>query len=85
MLKKNLYFYSFLALSLPVFGQFQSGVTLPDGTVVPSGLAFRNEFHLTPYSSADLFVPCGGRPEAVNLKNVNRSYGIFCTEVKCFF
>ena len=30
MLKKNLYFYSFLALSLPVFGQFQSGVTLPN-------------------------------------------------------
>lgn len=52
----------------------QSDITLPDGTVVPSGLAFRNEFHLTPYSSADLFVPCGGRPEAVNLKNVHRLF-----------
>ena len=50
----------------------QSDVSLPDGTVVPNGLAFRNEFHLTPYSTADLFVPCGGRPEAVNLKNVHR-------------
>lgn len=30
MLKNNLFFYSFLALSLPVFGQFQSGVTLPN-------------------------------------------------------
>jgi len=30
MLKKNLYFYSFLALSLPVFGQFQSGVSIPN-------------------------------------------------------
>jgi len=52
----------------------QSDVTLPDGTSIPSGLAFRNEFHLTPYSSADLFVPCGGRPEAVNLKNVHRLF-----------
>jgi len=49
----------------------QNDVPLPDGTVVPSGLKFRNEFHLTPYSSADLFVPCGGRPESVSGKNVN--------------
>jgi len=45
-------------------------VTLPDGTKVPGGVAFRNQFHLTPYSTADLFVPCGGRPEAVNSSNV---------------
>ncbi|MBK9688390.1 MAG: M28 family peptidase [Saprospiraceae bacterium] len=30
MLKKNFYFYSFLALSLPVFGQFESGVSIPN-------------------------------------------------------
>lgn len=51
-----------------------SNVTLPDGTVVDSGLAFRNEFHLNPLSSADLFVPCGGRPESVNLTNVNKLF-----------
>lgn len=49
-------------------------VTLPDGTLVESGLAFRNEFHLNPLSSADMFVPCGGRPESVNLANVNKLF-----------
>jgi glutamate dehydrogenase len=42
-----------------------------DGTVVESGLKFRNEFHLDPLSTADVFVPCGGRPEAVDLSNVH--------------
>lgn len=46
-------------------------VVLPDGTVVEDGLAFRNEFHLHPLSSADMFVPCGGRPEAVDVNNVH--------------
>ncbi|KAJ3294031.1 NAD-dependent glutamate dehydrogenase [Rhizoclosmatium sp. JEL0117] len=49
-------------------------VKLPDGTVVDSGLKFRNEFHLNPLSSADLFVPCGGRPEAVDLANVHQLF-----------
>lgn len=44
---------------------------LPNGTVVESGMVFRNEFHLHPLSSSDLFVPCGGRPEAVNINNVH--------------
>jgi glutamate dehydrogenase len=39
--------------------------------VVDTGLKFRNEFHLDPLSSADVFVPCGGRPEAVDLSNVH--------------
>ena len=51
-----------------------ANVTLPDGTVVDSGLAFRNEFHLNPLSSADMFVPCGGRPESVNLTNVGKMF-----------
>lgn len=42
-----------------------------DGTIVDSGLKFRNEFHLINYSSAPVFVPCGGRPEAVDLTNVH--------------
>lgn len=45
-------------------------VKLPDGTIVDDGLLFRNEFHLNPLSTADVFVPCGGRPEAVDINNV---------------
>ena len=41
---------------------------------MPSGLAFRNDFHLLSVVSAELFVPCGGRPEAVNVSNVHRLY-----------
>ncbi|KAJ3379287.1 NAD-dependent glutamate dehydrogenase, partial [Entophlyctis sp. JEL0112] len=52
----------------------ETNVTLPDGTVVDNGVKFRNEFHLTPLSSADLFVPCGGRPEAVDIQNVHRLF-----------
>ncbi|KAJ3083608.1 NAD-dependent glutamate dehydrogenase [Quaeritorhiza haematococci] len=47
----------------------ETNVKLPDGTIVDSGLKFRNEFHLNPLSSAEVFVPCGGRPEAVDLTN----------------
>ncbi|KAJ3410477.1 NAD-dependent glutamate dehydrogenase [Chytridiales sp. JEL 0842] len=49
----------------------ESNVRLPNGTIVESGLKFRNEFHLDPLSTADIFVPCGGRPEAVDLTNVH--------------
>jgi glutamate dehydrogenase len=45
-----------------------------DGNVVESGLKFRNEFHLDPRSSATVFVPCGGRPEAVDLNNVGQLF-----------
>jgi glutamate dehydrogenase len=38
--------------------------------VIDNGLKFRNEFHLDRLAGADLFVPCGGRPEAVDLSNV---------------
>ncbi|UCE06936.1 MAG: NAD-glutamate dehydrogenase, partial [bacterium] len=44
-------------------------VALPDGSVVDNGLVFRNTFHLNPLSKADLFVPCGGRPKAINIQN----------------
>lgn len=46
-------------------------IVLPNGQLVEDGLKFRNEFHLNPCSSADVFVPCGGRPEAVDINNVN--------------
>lgn len=44
-------------------------VTLPGGEKVESGLEFRNAFHLDPRFSADLFVPCGGRPATININN----------------
>lgn len=47
-------------------------VTLPDGGVVEDGTAFRNNFHFSKYATADLFVPCGGRPASVNLESVHR-------------
>ncbi|KAF8578923.1 NADH-dependent glutamate dehydrogenase [Ramaria rubella] len=43
-------------------------VKLPSGEVVADGTDFRNSAHLR--FKADLFVPCGGRPEAVNISNV---------------
>lgn len=51
-------------------------VTLPDGTVVTSGVAFRNTFHVNLKSiygvnGVDLFVPCGGRPAAIDTNNVH--------------
>lgn len=47
-------------------------VTLPDGTVVESGLQFRNSFHLHPLSRGDFFIPCGGRPASVNFDNIGK-------------
>jgi len=47
------------------------GKKLPSGKVVSSGVKFRNTFHLNPMLKADYFVPCGGRPESVNLDNVH--------------
>ncbi|RIA91793.1 Glutamate/Leucine/Phenylalanine/Valine dehydrogenase-domain-containing protein [Glomus cerebriforme] len=44
---------------------------LPSGQVIDDGLVFRNNFHLTNLVTAELFVPCGGRPEAVDLNNVH--------------
>ncbi len=43
----------------------EKDVVLPDGTLVESGMAFRNSFHLSHLSHGDFFIPCGGRPAAV--------------------
>ena len=51
-----------------------TNTTLPDGQVIESGVKFRNEFHLNPMVTADYFVPCGGRPESVNLENVDQMF-----------
>lgn len=50
----------------------ETNVPLPDGTTVQSGLDFRNHFHLNELSTADLFVPCGGRPESVDVSNYQK-------------
>ncbi|MFW6160850.1 MAG: NAD-glutamate dehydrogenase domain-containing protein, partial [Acidobacteriota bacterium] len=44
-------------------------ISLPGGEKVVSGLEFRNNFHLDTRFSADLFVPCGGRPASININN----------------
>jgi len=46
----------------------EQDVKLPSGETVLDGTDFRNTAHLR--FKADLFVPCGGRPEAVNISNV---------------
>ena len=50
----------------------EDDVALPSGENVVSGLEFRNTFHLDPRFSADLFVPCGGRPASININNWTR-------------
>jgi glutamate dehydrogenase len=50
----------------------ENNVKLPNGMVVENGLQFRNSFHVNKLSSAMIFVPCGGRPESVDLGNVTK-------------
>jgi glutamate dehydrogenase len=49
-------------------------VTLPNGDKVDNGLTFRNNFHMSKHAQADLFVPCGGRPESINAGNVSQLF-----------
>lgn len=48
----------------------ETNVTLPDGEEVSNGTIFRNTFHLRPSGIYDVFVPCGGRPESINISSV---------------
>ncbi|PWN23922.1 putative glutamate dehydrogenase, NAD(+)-specific [Microstroma glucosiphilum] len=50
----------------------ENDVKLPSGEIIPDGVQFRNQAHLL--FKADLFVPCGGRPESINISNVNRLF-----------
>ncbi len=43
---------------------------LPNGEVISNGTTFRNTFHLRHSYLADIFVPCGGRPESIDLQSV---------------
>ena len=47
-------------------------VQLPSGEVVPNGMTFRNTFHLHGTHEFDIFVPCGGRPESIDLSTVGK-------------
>lgn len=49
-----------------------TNITLPTGEVVNNGTAFRNTYHLRESGITDMFVPCGGRPESIDLVSVNR-------------
>lgn len=50
----------------------EKDVVLPNGEVVENGTHFRNNFHLHPLAQADFFIPCGGRPESINISNVGK-------------
>jgi glutamate dehydrogenase len=49
-----------------------SNVKLPTGEVISNGTAFRNTYHLRDTGLTDCFVPCGGRPESIDLISVNK-------------
>jgi glutamate dehydrogenase len=50
----------------------ETNVRLPSGEVVTNGTNFRNTYHLRcpGQATAMMFVPCGGRPEAIDISNV---------------
>ena len=50
----------------------ETRVKLPSGEVVANGMIFRNTFHLRDQEAYDLFVPCGGRPESIDLSSVSK-------------
>jgi len=47
----------------------EKNIRLPSGELIASGVDLRNTFHLRPEFTADLFVPCGGRPASININN----------------
>ncbi|KAK0630569.1 NAD-specific glutamate dehydrogenase [Bombardia bombarda] len=47
-------------------------IKLPTGEAVNNGTAFRNTYHLRDTSLTDMFVPCGGRPESIDLVSVSK-------------
>lgn len=52
----------------------ESDVVLPDGSKYLTGAELRDSFHLTTYATANLFVPCGGRPNSITSDNVKRMF-----------
>lgn len=50
----------------------ESDVKLPSGELVHNGMIFRNTYHLRTEQPYDVFVPCGGRPESIDLSTVGK-------------
>ena len=50
----------------------EANITLPSGEIVNNGMVFRNTFHLRGGKQYDMFVPCGGRPESIDLSTVGQ-------------
>lgn len=50
----------------------EMNITLPSGETVTNGMIFRNTFHLRSGKQFDIFVPCGGRPESIDLSTVHK-------------
>ncbi|KAN0076061.1 Glutamate/Leucine/Phenylalanine/Valine dehydrogenase domain containing protein [Elaphomyces granulatus] len=50
----------------------ESNVKLPNGEIASNGMIFRNTFHLRRDHPYDIFVPCGGRPESIDLSTVGK-------------
>ncbi|CEH15411.1 nad-specific glutamate dehydrogenase [Ceraceosorus bombacis] len=50
----------------------ENDVRLPTGEIITDGMSFRNSAHLR--YKADMLVPCGGRPESINISNVGRLF-----------
>lgn len=46
-------------------------IKLPSGETVHNGTSFRNTFHLRG-GHFDVFVPCGGRPESIDISSVSK-------------
>lgn len=49
-----------------------TNIRLPNGDLVYNGTTFRNTFHLRSDIQYDTFVPCGGRPESIDLTTANK-------------
>lgn len=50
----------------------EKSIKLPSGEIVQNGMIFRNTFHLRTQEKFDVFVPCGGRPESIDLSTVGK-------------
>jgi glutamate dehydrogenase len=50
----------------------ENNVKLPTGELINNGTMFRNTFHLRNTGLTDCFVPCGGRPESIDLSSVSK-------------
>ena len=50
----------------------ETNIKLPSGEVINNGMMFRNTFHLRETGLTDSFVPCGGRPESIDLSSVSK-------------